>query len=533
MKKIYKSILIAVIALSAGPFTASAQLTYKDVAGIFYSRCASCHHKDGGAPFAMMNYSQTYPNASAIQADLNSGKMPPWPPDTTFSRFIHERIITASEKTTIINWINAGAPKGDTTQAPLAPTYTKYKLTGTPDLVLRMPVFTSNAVTKDAYDCFLLPTGLNTDRIIRAYEIVPGNASIVHHVIINIDTLGTQTSDLSGDCFTPLGHLSLGIYVPGSVPTVFPGQAPLKMGVKLKAGSQIMMQIHYPAGSAGKVDSSQIRIYFYPPGTTGIRSVKLDSPLQNWDLSIQPNTVGTYTATFPAVIPQVIPSPLSLFSVFPHAHLIGKSMEVYAYDPANPANSTKLIRIKNWNFNWQGYYTYPKMIKVPAGYKLFSQHVYDNTATNPFNPSNPPQLVVDGVNTKDEMFLDFFQWVDYQPGDENIDIAALLANDPLLATSVMETQPMHIQSYAYPNPFNDHVKIGYELTGPAETAVSVYNIYGSEVKNLAYQYNSAGTYSVNWDGRNESGTKVPAGIYFYTIKTGNSMTSGKIVLMPK
>ena len=92
---------------------------------------------------------------------------------------------------------------------------------------------------------------------------------------------------------------------------------------------------------------------------------------------------------------------------------------------------------------------------------------------------------------------------------------------------------MNIKSYAYPNPFNDFVKIGYELTRPAETSVSVYNIYGSEVKNISYQYNTAGAYTINWDGKNTSGAKMPAGVYFYTVKAGHSSSSGKIMLMPK
>ena len=506
----------------------SAQPVYKDVAGIFYSRCASCHHAEGGAPFSMMNYSQTYPHASAIQADLNSGKMPPWPPDTTYTRFLHERIITASEKNTILSWINGGALKGDTTQAPPAPSYSKYKLNGTPDLILRIPTFTSNAVTKDAYDCFTLPTGLTNDRVIRACEIVPGNADIVHHVIVNIDSTGTIVDDLSGGCINPLGSITFAIYVPGSSPIIFPGQAPLKMGVRLKAGSKIMMQMHYPLGSAGKQDSTQIRIYFYPLGATGIRPVQFPSPLSNWNLEIPANTIDTFTTQFPTA--GTLTSPLSLYAVFPHAHLIGKSMKLYTY---NPTDTTPLININNWNFQWQGYYTYRKMIKVPAGNTLFSKHVYDNTASNPYNPHNPPQYMVDGVNTTDEMFFDSFQWLDYQPGDESIDMESLFVNDTLLSASVNESVPLSVHSYAYPNPFNDHIKIGYELTRPAETSVSVYNIYGSEIKNLGYQNNSAGAYSVNWDGKNESGTKVPAGIYFYTIKTGTSATSGKIVLIPK
>jgi len=527
MKFIYALFFTAGISLSS-----FAQLVYKDVAGIFYNRCTSCHHENQH-PQSMMNYSETYPWVASIQADLNSGKMPPWSPDTTYTRFIHERIITTSEKSAILSWINSGAQKGDTTLVPPAPTYTQYKLNGTPDLILKIPTFTSNATTSDAYNCFAVSTGLTADRIIRAYEVIPGNAPIVHHVVLKVDTTGTVTSDLSGGCFTEPGNFDIGVWAPGGAPTIFPGQAPLKMGIRLKAGSKIIFQIHYPKGTAGQKDSTQIRIFFYPISATGVRPVYVTTPLQNWTMSVLPNTTASYTAQYPSS--GTLSSSLSLFATFPHSHLICKSMLVYAYR-LTPADTIPLIRINKWDFNWQGFYAFPKMVKVPVGYKLFSKHVFDNTTNNPNNPSNPPVLVTAGTSTTNEMLFDSFQYLSYQAGDENINIDSLFVNDSLLnptATSVNEISSTHIQSFAFPNPFSDYVRIGYELMRPAEISISVYNIYGSEVKNIAFQYNSAGAYSVNWDGRNEIGTKVPAGIYFYTIHAGKSTTSGKIVLMPK
>src|SRR5688572_27225440 len=139
MKKIYILLIIisAVISINS-----KAQTTYKDVAGIFYKRCTSCHHVNGGAPFSMMNYSETAPYAASVKNALLTGKMPPWSPDTSYTRFLHERIITSSEKNAIIDWINTGYTKGDTTLAPVAPVYTsKYKLRGKPDLIIKVPSF--------------------------------------------------------------------------------------------------------------------------------------------------------------------------------------------------------------------------------------------------------------------------------------------------------------------------------------------------------------------------------------------------------
>lgn len=96
----------------------NSQVTYKDVAGIFYARCTSCYHT-GASDFPFMNYTQTKSMASLIQFDLNTNKMPPWSADTTYTRFQHERIITSSEKQKILSWIAGGALKGDTTLAPV------------------------------------------------------------------------------------------------------------------------------------------------------------------------------------------------------------------------------------------------------------------------------------------------------------------------------------------------------------------------------------------------------------------------------
>ena len=279
---------------------ASAQLVYKDVAGIFYNRCAGCHHTNGGAPFSMTTYTETYPWAALIQSDLQAGKMPPWTPDTTYMHFLHERIITPTEKNTIINWITNGAQMGDTTLAPPAPTYTQYKLNGTPDLIIKIPTFTSNATTKDAYNCFAILTGLTQDRIIRAFEVVPGNPAIVHHVGVSIDSTGSASNDLTGSCYSPPGDATLDVYAPGGFPTVYPGQAPLKMGVKIKAGSKIVFNIHYPIGTAGQQDSTQLRVYFYPTVATGIRPVYLAGLLNNSNLYIPANTVKTFTDQYPA-----------------------------------------------------------------------------------------------------------------------------------------------------------------------------------------------------------------------------------------
>jgi hypothetical protein len=506
---------------------ATAQLTYKDVAPIFYKNCTSCHNEFGHG-FALMNYTQTALYAPMIEGALNDNIMPPWSPDSTYSRFLHERYISQADKTKILDWITGGALAGDTTKAPAPPVYTKYQISATPDLELSIPTFTSNASTDDSYVCFSLPTGLTQDRIIKAFEIVAGNPAIVHHVIANVDTIGNTTDDLSGNCYNISGDFSIGGFAPGAPPCIFPSRAPLKMGIRIKKGSKIVLQVHYPAGSAGQKDNTKIRIYFYPLGATGVRPVIVSTPLQNWLLNIPANTVKTFTAKYPADIsnPNTLPANLSVFAAFPHSHKVATSILNCAY---KGTDTIPLIRIKEWDFNWQGYYTYRRLVKVPAGYRLFSSHVYDNTTNNPHNPNNPPQDVKAGTSTGDEMLFDSFQYLLYQPGDENLNIDSIIALDPL--TNLTEQTDAPFRIYAYPNPFQDKVQIGYVLEKPARVSIEIYSLFGGLVKRIEAGQQTAGQHELTWDAKSASGIRLATGTYLYIVKTGTQQSYGKLQLI--
>jgi hypothetical protein len=526
MKKHILHILLFTLAIGATTL-AFGQSTYKDVASIFYSRCTSCHHENQHAP-SMMNYTETAVLAHSIKADLMSGRMPPWPPDTTYHRYLNERLITASEKTAILNWVSGGSQKGDTTLAPPAPLYSnQYKLKGTPDLILRIPTFASNATpTTDVYNCFALPTGLSTDRIIQAYEVVPGNIPIVHHVVENIDTTGTVTSDLSGSCFMEPGY-NMGVWAPGGGPTIFPNGSSLRTGMRLKAGSKIILQIHYPAGTQGQLDSTSIRIFFYPLGTAGIREMHSKTLLQNWTMLLPADKVTTATASYPTV--GWISSSYSVFSAFPHAHKLNQSSVDLAYNFITK-DTIPLIRINKWDFEFQGFYNFPYLVKVPSGYTFYGKHVYDNTSNNPNNPNNPPKLVKAGTSTTDEMLFDSFMWLDYKNGDDTINLAHILNTDPLVTginEPVVTYKVQPLRSYTFPNPFSESTTLVISGAGQAEDAEFImYDLTGREVQHQMLHNPSANGIVIN---RGD----LRAGIYLYTVKAGRQVCNGKMVLIRK
>lgn len=500
MKKNYFALTVFIVAIA---FSTQAQLDYKDVAHIFYKHCTSCHHENQHAP-SFVNYSAVNNYTYSIQTKLQDGSMPPWSPDTSYSSFAHERTISQAEKDSILNWINGGAIAGDTTLAGSAPTYAQYQLYGTPDLVLQIPTFTSNAVNSDSYVCFSLPSGLTQNKVLRAFEIIPGNPEIVHHVIVNADTMATTSNDLSGSCFNPPGDFGIGGYAPGAPPTVFPGQFPFKAGIAIKAGSKILLQMHYPAGSAGLVDSTQIRMYFYPDNETGIRPIHVTTPLQNWTMSIAPNTTASYTDMYPNN--STLPMDLSLFATFPHSHKLCTTIINYAFAGTD---TIPLVKINTWDFNWQGFYTYKNLVKIPTGYKLFSKHEFDNTANNPNNPHNPPVLVTAGTSTNDEMFFDGYMWLTYQPGDEFINLDSMLQNDPLLTgnstVGINQFDVMSLDAYVYPNPATNRLTI--QMSKKSEYKVTIFNVAGQRMLETPTFIDNTVVETKN----------IPAGVYFVDI----------------
>ncbi len=83
----------------------------------------------------------------------------------------------------------------------------------------------------------------------------------------------------------------------------------------------------------------------------------------------------------------------------------------------------------------------------------------------------------------------------------------------------------------YPNPFNPETRIVYELPRSAHVTVRVYNAIGQVIRTLVDARQRAGSHAVMWNGQNEFGQPVAAGIYFYELQAGDFHQIKKMVLM--
>ena len=385
----------------------------EDIAPIVYGKCLQCHHNGGIAPLPLETYADAVANAGLIQHVVSTGEMPPWPPDTTYQRFSYENILSVDEIARITDWITTGVPLGDTNLLPQMPVFTTNSSLGPPDLEIQIPNYSSTATSNsDDYVCFSIPSGLFQDRQVRAIEVIPGNIEIVHHVLVAIDEYGLNPP-ISTNCMAPLGD-QVYTYAPGSVPMEFPNDSLNNFGIEIPANSIIALGLHYPEGSFGQLDSTKVRFYFYPQNTS-IREIHTEYLINEGlppdpPFSIPPNQITQISSTYGPIIDD-----MSLMSIYPHMHLLGKDMQCFALTPTN--DTINLIRINKWDFEWQGAYLYKKFLKIPAGSIIYASGSYDNTVsiTNP-----NPILVQSGLNTDDEMFVFIFQFLDYQLGDENI-----------------------------------------------------------------------------------------------------------------
>jgi hypothetical protein len=385
----------------------------EDIAPIIYGKCLQCHHNGGIAPLALETYSSIVSNAGMIQHVTSNGEMPPWPPDTLFRNYAYENTLNLNEINTILDWITNGVPLGDTSLLPEMPIFSDTSQLGVPDLELQIPTYTSTATSNsDDYVCFSIPTGLLQNKRIRAVEVIPGNLQTVHHVLVSIDPFPNSSIVTTANCMGPQGEMIYS-YAPGALPLTYPETTNSKFGVELPANSSVSFAMHYPEGSFGQIDSTKVRFYFYPQSTV-IREIKTDflinEGLFGSPFILPPNQITEITGSFGPTTQDY-----SFMSVFPHMHLLGKDIVFYAVTNLN--DTINLIRINNWDFEWQGSYLFKKFLKIPSGSMIYAQGNYDNTISST-NPN--PISVQSGFNTEDEMFIGIFQYLTYQLGDENI-----------------------------------------------------------------------------------------------------------------
>ena len=83
----------------------------------------------------------------------------------------------------------------------------------------------------------------------------------------------------------------------------------------------------------------------------------------------------------------------------------------------------------------------------------------------------------------------------------------------------------------YPNPFNSVTKIAYDLPQDGFVKLAIYDMRGKEVSTLMKGEQAAGSYNLEWDGRNRNGEVMPSGVYLLRMTAGNYSKMNKMIFV--
>ena len=412
-----RALLLSSVSFAWGLFAAETAgdraVTYtRDVAPVLQKNCQGCHRPGEAAPFSLLTYEQARPWAKAMKEAVLLKKMPPWFADAHYGRFSNDRALSQKEIDTITAWADAGAPQGDPKDMPPPENFVEGWSIPKPDVVFEFPrAFEIPATGTIEYQKVVVPTGFAEDKWVQFAEARPDDRARVHHMIAFVREPGSNwlkgaepgvffvapkpKDDDTVDTSALPSDFLVG-YAPGQPPEMLPArQAKL-----IKAGSDLVLEIHYTTNGTASRDRSKFGLVFakQPPServltlsaTNGKFRIPPGEPSYRVDAEFELGTT------------------VKLASLHPHMHGRGKDFE---YRVVYPTGETEtLLRVPRYDWHWQLWYTLATPLVLPKGTKIECTAHFDNSPNNPDN-ADPTKEVVWGDQSWDEMMVGFFNLV--------------------------------------------------------------------------------------------------------------------------
>lgn len=418
----------AAIILFLAPLSVLAQkkITYHEqIEPIVLKRCAPCHQPGTAAPFSLLTYNDVSKHASMIARVTEARYMPPWKADPTYRSFANEKVLSQEELDLIRLWVEQGYPEGKASKKKQsASTIAAMRK---PDTVLTVQKpFIMKGDKKERFILFVIPFEFDEEYNVESIQYTSSNFKIVHHANFGIyavdpsvnifgDEQPIDSDELAMHANRQMALTENLVYYNGWVPGATPITFPEGIGFKMPRRGVIVVTNHYAPSTVEMTETSSFQLFFSKKdivrkvntlsiGSGGVGEI-------NPPLILLPNEVNKYR------IQMEITEPLSLLYVWPHMHLLGKKFVAYY---ALGQDTIPLVRVNDWDFNWQEAYKFKKLMKLPPNAVLTIEGTYDNTSQNPNNPNNPPQMVFsDGLmGTKNEMLSLIIVYLPYKEGDE-------------------------------------------------------------------------------------------------------------------
>ncbi len=373
---------------------------HQDIQPIIYRYCAPCHRPGEAGPFPLLTYTDAKKRAAQIAAVTAKRFMPPWLPEPGHGDFADELRLSDAQIRAIADWAAAGAPEGDPSHAPPPPIFTEGWQLGPPDLILE-PERAANipASGPDVYWNFIFTANTKQTRWVRAIEIRPGEKRAVHHANLYVDR--AHSARAAGEVFPGMDpKIERSIYEPDDghflywKPGGIPYSEPDGLSWRLDPGDDLVLNAHILPTGKPEAIRPVIGLYF-----TEKRQTKFPMLIQlEHDGALN---IPAGDKDFLDSDDFTLPLDVDVLAIYPHAHALGHVLEGYATLP----DGTKkwLIRIPDWDRNWEAVYRYRAPVFLPRGTVISMRFHYDNSSANPRNPNHPPKLVKAGNRLRDEM----------------------------------------------------------------------------------------------------------------------------------
>jgi mono/diheme cytochrome c family protein len=392
----------------------------KDILPILQKNCQECHRPGAIAPMSFMTYKDARPYARAIAKAVASKTMPPWFADPTIGHFENAKVLSETEIAAIAAWAEKGAVEGDAKDRPAPVDFHDGWTIGQPDIVVTMPkevdipatgvIDQSNVLVRARFD---------KDVWVKAAEVRPGNARVVHHMkawirppnsawmkdapegvlynpprgSANFDSAAPQPPPLSATGYMPVQDI-LAKYNPGVEGQEFTTGNAAKF---IAAGSDIVFEVHYTATGKPETDRSSVGI------------VLTDGPPRQRHLTT--TAISARDFEIPAGAPNhevrgetIVNEPAKLVWVQPHMHYRARNYELTVVYPSGEEKT--VLRVPNYRFDWQVGYELAEPLDLPKGTRFKTVAHYDNSPANKFNP-DPTKNVKYGAQSWDEMHVTF------------------------------------------------------------------------------------------------------------------------------
>lgn len=395
---------------------------YQDVKPILDGRCAGCHFAGGIAPFALTRYEEARRNRAGVADAVRRRLMPPWHVEPGHRRYLYDPSLTNSQIGLITRWAELGGPRGNPAQPAAALPSVAPRLSRVDvRTAMRKPYTPRRYASADDYRCFVLPWVPQRRTHVTGFNVKPGRAKQVHHMILflasaaNARTVAAweaQDARPGYGCYggpsasgrTELGFQFLAGWAPGSFGTDFAAGT----GIRVEPGSRLILQVHYNLeGVTPKADRSTVELKL----DESVRKRAIFAPLVDPTWIISPQSFRI-PARRQRIVNSYATDPRQLFALFAgdmdfsrgfvihsvlhHMHRLGSRGRVNLL--RRSGGQEVLLAVRRWDFNWQREYHFAESEQFEPGDRLSirCEHANRTRRTRTW-----------GENSSDEMCIAF------------------------------------------------------------------------------------------------------------------------------